>query len=440
MAEEKLTEGLDTGGYGSLVKGKMGKILSEREKEDIDFLKDYNKKKLELSDKEAKISKEYATKSGELYEKPEFQLKSVDAFTPNQESAADLGMLFALTNVLAFTSGGKSRYSGTMALNSMSGAIEGYRKGRKDLFEREMKEFEKNIKATIENNNVIKQRLQTAQAKLAVDRDAAISDLKVLGAELEGTKLGFDIKNGRFNEAWKAIQHQDDVTAKMAQVTAQREYNMLMKIGTGGARANIYMATGKFVPDTKDATAIGDAAGAIAEVRRLREKLKDPEVQTGVASQFAPALQRLSSLGQVDETTLRNALDRELTGNDKTTLFIKDSIMAAFKIEQGLVGARVPVQTQKIVGPILDPRYYSKKTFDELLVQRENTLFENEKTKHGMTRDDMNKLAGTDVFQGDAPIPTGVKAQERFEVNKVYTDEQGNKAKYLGNGQWQEIR
>ena len=84
---------------------------------------------------------------------------------------------------MAFTSGGKSRYSGTMALNNMSGAIEGYRKGRKDLFEREMKEFEKNIKSTIENNNVIKQRLQNAQSKLAVDRDAAMSDLKVLQDE-----------------------------------------------------------------------------------------------------------------------------------------------------------------------------------------------------------------------------------------------------------------
>ena len=440
MAEEKLTDALDAGGYGSLVKGKMGKILQEREKEDIEFLKDYRQKKLELSDKEAKISKEYATKTGELYEKPDFQLKSVDAFTPTPESATDLGMLFALTNVLAFTSGGKSRYSGTMALNNMSGAIEGYRKGRKDLFEREMKEFEKNIKATMENNNVIKQRLQNAQAKLAVDRDAAMSDLKVLGAELEGTKLGFDIKNGRFNDAWKAIQHQDDVAAKMAQVIATRENTMMMKIGTGGARANIYMATGKFIPDQKEATAVGDSAAAIAEVRRLREKLKDPDVQTGVMSQFAPALQRIASLGQVDETTLRSALDREMTGNDKTTLFIKDSIMAAFKIEQGLVGARVPVQTQKVVGPILDPRYYKKETFDQLLVQRENTLYENAKTKHGMTKQDMDKLSQADIFQGDGPIPTGVNAQERFEVNKIYTDEQGNKAKYLGNGQWQEIQ
>ena len=40
---------------------------------------------------------------------------------------------------------------------------------------------------------------------------------------------------------------------------------------------------------------------------------------------------------------------------------------------------------------------------------------------------------------GNAPTPTGGGAiQDRYVTGKVYTDESGNKAKYLGNGNWED--
>jgi hypothetical protein len=51
----------------------------------------------------------------------------------------------------------------------------------------------------------------------------------------------------------------------------------------------------------------------------------------------------------------------------KPRCLLKDAILAGFKVEQGLTGTRVPVFTQKTVGPILDPRNYKPETYDKLL-------------------------------------------------------------------------
>jgi hypothetical protein len=39
---------------------------------------------------------------------------------------------------------------------------------------------------------------------------------------------------------------------------------------------------------------------------------------------------------------------------------------------------------------------------------------------------------------GNAPTVGGGATQDRYVTGKVYTDESGNKAKYLGNGNWED--
>ena len=106
----------------------------------------------------------------------------------------------------------------------------------------------------------------------------------------------------------------------------------------------------------------------------MRERLKDPDIQTGLRALPAPLITKIKSLAGQDETEVRNFVNKELTGTDKTTLFVKDAILMSFAVEQGLTGSRVPVFTQKVVGPILDPRAYDPNTYDKLLESRQKKL------------------------------------------------------------------
>lgn len=67
------------------------------------------------------------------------------AFVPSEDNAETLGALFSGVNLLGLImSRGAGRSSALGAMKSMTGMLEGYRAGRKDLYEREKQIFEKN--------------------------------------------------------------------------------------------------------------------------------------------------------------------------------------------------------------------------------------------------------------------------------------------------------
>jgi hypothetical protein len=92
------------------------------------------------------------------------RLRPAEDFVPTRENAGDLTALFGLLAVTTFMSGGSGKYSGMATLNNLSGAMDGYRKGKKDLFAQELKNWEKNFAATKDWND-----RQYADYKMALD-------------------------------------------------------------------------------------------------------------------------------------------------------------------------------------------------------------------------------------------------------------------------------
>lgn len=125
------------------------------------------------------------------------------SFEPTRENATDLVGLFSIVTIAGLLSGGKSKTSAQAALGNMAAAMEGYRKGRKDLFDREMKEFERNLKATQERNNFIKTKIENYIRLMSVDREKAMQEAKVLQAEAAGSKLAVDAERGNIQELLK---------------------------------------------------------------------------------------------------------------------------------------------------------------------------------------------------------------------------------------------
>jgi hypothetical protein len=92
------------------------------------------------------------------------RMRPTDDFVPTRENAGDLTALFGFLAVTTFMSGGSGKYSGMASLNNLAGAMDGYRKGKKDLFTQEMKSWEKNFQASKDWND-----RQYTDYKMALD-------------------------------------------------------------------------------------------------------------------------------------------------------------------------------------------------------------------------------------------------------------------------------
>ena len=119
---------------------------------------------------------------------------------PMQEQEA-YAKLFTLVTAMTFMGGGSGRYSGTAALNSMASAMEGYKKGRKDVFEQELKNYDKYMKSTIENNK-------------------RLSDL--LTKKLEAMKDGDQIKTMQIDAELKALTSNQGALAGIEKMQAEQ--------------------------------------------------------------------------------------------------------------------------------------------------------------------------------------------------------------------------
>ena len=116
----------------------------------------------------------------------------------------------------------------------------------------------------------------------------------------------------------------------------------------------------------------------IRGVEHLQDQLRDPEVQKGLLSRAAPFFEKLNSLGNDKEfeSAVNNAV--ELTGVDKTTLFLKDALLEQYAIDRAAKnGQRLTVQDIKMTGPVLDPTNYSPQTYNALLDNRRKVLYNN---------------------------------------------------------------
>lgn len=161
---------------------------------------------------QTKMKEGFATYQEQIKAPQEFIRKG---FEPTRENATDLTALFATTAIAAFMGGGGGRYSGMAALNNMAGAMEGYRKGRRDLFERELKEFDKNFKAAQTALQTASDELKSVVEIAKLDPILAQAKSKEYAAKYAGTKLAYDFNKGSFDQKIKTSVELDKAAAKM---------------------------------------------------------------------------------------------------------------------------------------------------------------------------------------------------------------------------------
>ena len=303
--------------------------------------------------------------------------KMGDAYVPRKDNIQDLANLFSLVNIAGFALGSGGKKNSIAAMSAMNGMMEGHRAGREDLYKKEKEEFEFRLKKLKQTYEMLHKGLAEAMPIYAVNKELGIQKareeaLKVnadffiknmdkfgLANSYENFKAAYNDANKAFSTAEKELRNaeakrlarqEDRDDRKKEKQEDKKEKNADRKI-------TIPMIQG------------------IRSIENLQNQLNDPEVQKGLKAKAAPLLEKIKSFNS--NTDFEQAVNRSLTGTDKTTVFLKDALLAAYEIEKAAKGGRPTVYDMKTVSPVLDPTNYTPQAYNEILESRRKTLYEN---------------------------------------------------------------
>lgn len=125
-------------------------------------------------------------------------------FNPTEFDSAAAGELAGLTAVVGAIAGGVSARA---ALRSMAGFTKGAREGRADLYDKEVKKFERDIQAWRDNIGMAKEKLTQVIDLLATDKNAALVKAKELDPLLQDGVALAKVRAQDFNGALQVVNN-----------------------------------------------------------------------------------------------------------------------------------------------------------------------------------------------------------------------------------------
>lgn len=166
--------------------------------------------------KRSELQKNIADEQKKINDQHKLDMQESSPFAPTQETAKDMAGLFSILTVAAFGSGGAGKYHGMQTLASLTGAMKGYQAGRKDVFERDIKEFDKNLLAIKSHNDKVEKIYNDAMSLLATNKEAGEQKIRELIA-LDNNGIAARLaRSGQYKQLGEAIS-----TVKAALETAR---------------------------------------------------------------------------------------------------------------------------------------------------------------------------------------------------------------------------
>ena len=151
---------------------------------------------IQKAEQEPKIRGEFAQKEAKRYEELDTARKQALAeaplpeFKPNEDTLVGMATLGSLTALIGQVIGGiGGRQSGVGAIESMTGMMQGYQQGKKDLFKMQQVEFEKNFAAMKAKQEQIQKEFEAAVKKMPYDLASARQDMEVALAKANSPLL-----------------------------------------------------------------------------------------------------------------------------------------------------------------------------------------------------------------------------------------------------------
>ena len=274
------------------------------------------------------------------YPRPEFH--------PTKENLASLGALFSMVSTLGMIVGSSGKMGANNAMNAMTGMLKGWQAGRKDLYEKEVKEFDKEYKRITDLRNEIEKQLEKSIQLRGIDKEASYAAGQQAIA-LAGTNsvLGNMLNKGNVEGALKLLESGLTVDFKVKEFKQKEEDARLKRIQqTQGNFQILQKADGSIVmydPKNPVKTAIeygpdSPEAKRFFGSQKLGTKdsaLKPPDQKTRLAHDFResvipalekalPVLKRLQDEGKYQQFTIALGVDKYIPGNPAEQVFAND--------------------------------------------------------------------------------------------------------------------
>jgi hypothetical protein len=116
------------------------------------------------------------------------QLKNA-AFIPSKDNAQDIATMFSLVGLIGMAVGGGGKISAYNTMGAMNGMLEGYQKGRVDLYKREKDVFDKNIKLMQNKVTILQSELQEAAETFKTNRELGEQKAEIAFAKADSPIL-----------------------------------------------------------------------------------------------------------------------------------------------------------------------------------------------------------------------------------------------------------
>ena len=174
-----------------------------------ELLRQQQLQEAKLAAGEAKLAEEEVAAGERLIQQArEDREKRRPVFEPTKDNFQDFAAIFSGISALSFLVGGKGRGAGMAALAALNGAMEGWNKGRKDVFEKNIKEY----KAKLDEYKTYVDE-QFRDVKLALDLGgkktaAGRAKLKEVVMRDNGGLIAATIEADQYDRLFKVFQEQ----------------------------------------------------------------------------------------------------------------------------------------------------------------------------------------------------------------------------------------
>lgn len=176
---------------------------------------------------EVELAGKMRDKATGLMEEYKATVKPYEEFIPSQNNISDMIGLFGIMSFIGASGGGEGKFAGVNALSNMGAAMQGYRMGKKDLFEKEMKEFEKNFNSTKAFNEQQREILRQGMESMAYDKELGMAQIRQAAARESGSVVDALIRKGQFEDAYKLaearVKQLNDAEQKMIAMAQKQQ-------------------------------------------------------------------------------------------------------------------------------------------------------------------------------------------------------------------------
>jgi hypothetical protein len=348
-------------------------------------------------------------------------------FKPSQETFIGMSSLAGLIAFIGTAAGQYGARSGKAAIDSMTGMMKGYQTGRQDVFRREQIQFEKEMASLKATQERLYKELDQADKTALIDSAKASADraVAIAASGSDFLKASYNTKGARGvkDDLFKFMdaQQKADTMAQnlgIARDKLAQDRDIAMMKAAGAT-------TGQIPKDKETNNQYLGRKNVINNINEIQTLLKDPQFSRliGPETQFTPDIfnNLRTNFPQLSAKLARiQAIEFELGGKNltKNEIDILRPIYSWKGITAGALNERLKLVKEDFAdrNAIIEIRFPGLAPVGQKI---------DDYYKKGRSITEVSEIGGAE-------------SSDKYVTGKVYTDDSGNKAKYLGNGNWED--